>query len=86
MPTRYNVKHLCFIFPDIIAALEDDEVPRPSPKIVYKDREYVLYTNPLSFYAAAAFCAFKGTRLAVLDDINVTKKISRLMIIHRPSK
>lgn len=40
----------------------------------------------MSFYAAAAFCSFKGRRLAIVDDINIAKLIAEMMIINRPSK
>lgn len=69
-----------------MAALQDQEIARPSPKIIYKNREFVLYPTPLSFPAAAAFCAFRGLRLAVLDDKNLAKRIARVMVINRPSK
>lgn len=71
---------------DLLSSLADLEAPRPSPKIMYRGREFVLYTNQLSFYAAAAFCALKGDRLAVVDQQEIAKKISELMIINRPSK
>lgn len=58
----------------------------PSNWVDWERRSFMLYNKKLPWPKASAFCRSKGFRLAIIEGLDLAKKITTAMLVSRPSK